>query len=103
MYLDEFSIGIKAALLVERRLRRSRADHRVRGFAEDCPDAARGHDKRVCREGAELHGAQVDGADAPAHALAIKHGAQELPMLKLGDLAFSLVTTHLLVERVEQL
>ena len=42
MNLDELAIGVVAALLIERRLRRSRADHRVRGLAEDGANAAGG-------------------------------------------------------------
>ena len=47
--------------------------------------------------------AQVHGADAAADAVRIEHGAQKLPVLVLGDLAFGFVAAHLLVQRVEQL
>jgi len=40
MDLDELAVGVVRALLVERRLRRASADHRVGGLAEDGPDAA---------------------------------------------------------------
>ncbi len=103
VHLDEFAVGVVRALLIERRLRRSGADHGIGGLAEDGPDAAGADDHRVGGEGVHFHRPQVLGADAAADAIAIEHGGEELPVLVLGDLAFSLVAAHLLVERVEQL
>ena len=103
MDLDELAVGVVRALLVERRLRRASADHRVGGLAEDGPDAAGADDDRVRGEGAHLHRAQVQSADAAADAVGIEHGGEELPALVLFDLAVGLVAADLLVERVEQL
>ena len=103
MHLDELAVRVVAALLIERRLRRARADHRVGGLAEDRADAAGGDDDGVGREGADLHGAQIHGADAAADAVAVEHRGQKFPVLVLLDLAFGFVAPHLLIERVEKL
>ena len=103
MDLDELAVGVVRPLLIERGLRRSGADHGIRGLAEDGADAAGGNDDRVGREGLHLHAAQVHGADATADALVIDHGGEEFPGFVLGDFAFGLVAAHLLVERIEQL
>ncbi len=103
MNLDELAVGVIAALLIERRLRRSGADHRVGRLAEDRADAAGGNDDGVGREGADFHGAQIHGADAAADAVGIEHRGEKFPVLELRDLAFGLVAAHLLVERVEKL
>src|SRR5215475_1955940 len=103
MYLDELTIGVVAALLVERRLRRSGADHRIRRLAEDGANAAGGYDQRVGREGADLHRAQIHGADSATGTLAVEHRTQKFPALILGDAAFRLIAPHLFVERVEKL
>ena len=60
-------------------------------------------DDGVGRESADLHGAQIHGADAAADALSVKHGGEELPVLVLFYFAFGLVAAHLLVERIEKL
>src|SRR5713226_246177 len=98
MYLDEFTIGVIAALLVERRLRRSGADDRVRRFAENRANAAGGDDNGVSGKGTQIH-----GADAAADAVAIEHGREKFPVLVLLDLAFRLIAAYLLIERVEKL
>ena len=48
--LDELAVSVVSALLIERRLRRSGADHRVGGLAEDGSVAASGDDDRLGRE-----------------------------------------------------
>ena len=101
--LDELAVGVVGALLVQRGLRGAGADDGVGGLAEDGSVAAGADDDRVCRERACLHGAEVDGADAAAGALAVEDGGEELPALVLGDLALGLVAADLLVERVEEL
>ena len=103
MHLDELAVGVVRALLIQRRLRRSGADDRVGGLAEDGADAAGRHDDGFGREGVHLHAAQVHGADAAADALIVDDTREELPRLVLGDLAFGFVAAHLLVERVQQL
>src|SRR4051812_29233493 len=103
MNLDEFTVRVEAALLIKRRLRRTSADDRIRALAEDCADAAGGDDECVSRERSHFHAAQIHGANAAAHAVAIKHGRQKFPMLVFSDLAVSLVATYLLIERIKQL
>ena len=101
--LNELAVGVDDALLEDGRLRRAGADHGVGALAEDGADAARGQDDGVGREGAQFHGAQVEGGDAAGHALGVDDGGEKLPALVLLHLAFGLVAAHLLVERVEQL
>ncbi len=103
MHLDELAVGVERALLIQRRLRRSGADHRVRGLAEDGAVAAGGHDDGFGREGAHFHGAQIHGADAVADALVVDDRGEKFPGFVLGNFAFGFVAAHLLVERVEQL
>ena len=62
MHLDEFAVGVVGALLKDGRLRRARADDGIGALAENCPNAARGQNDGVRGEGAQLHGAQVEGA-----------------------------------------
>ena len=69
MHLDEFAIGVIRALLEHGRLRGTGADHGVGALAENGADAAGGEDNRVGREGAQLHGAQIERRDAAAIAL----------------------------------
>jgi hypothetical protein len=54
-------------------------------------------------ECAGLHGAEVHGYDAAAGALGVEDGGEELPAFVLGDFAFGLVATDLLIEGVEEL
>ncbi len=103
MNLDQLAVGVVHALLEDGRLRRAGADHGVGALAEDGADAAGRQDDGVSWEGAQLHGAQVQGGDAAADALGVENGGEELPALVLLDLAFGLVAAHLLIERVEQL
>ena len=103
MDLNELAVGVIAALLIKRRLRRPGADHRIRGLAEDRANAAGGNDDRVGREGAHFHRAQIHGADAAADFLPVEHGRQKLPVLVLLNFAFGLITPHLLIERIKQL
>ena len=103
MHLDEFAVRVMRTLLIQRRLGRSGADDRVCGFSEDRSDAARGHNHSVGREGADLHRAQIQGADSATDALGIENGGKELPGFKLADAAFRFVSAYLLVERVQQL
>ena len=103
MYLDELAVSVVRALLIESRLRRSRADDRVGGLAEDCSNAAGGDDNRLGGEGDHVHAAQVHGANSAADALLVDHRGEKLPAFVLGDLTFRLVAAHLLIERVQQL
>src|ERR1019366_7146501 len=103
VYLDELAVTVVRALLIEGRLRRSSADHRVGGLAEDRSDAAGGDDDRFRGKGDDFHAAQVHGADAATDALLVDHRGEELPAFVLGDLAFGLVAPYLLIERVQQL
>ena len=84
-------------------MRRSGADDRVGGAAEDGAVAAGGDDDGVGGEGANFHGAQIHGANAAADAIGIEHGGEKFPVLEFADFAFGLVAAHLLVERVEKL
>ena len=103
MDLDEFAVGVVRALLEDGGLRRAGADDGVGALAEDGADAAGGEDDGVGREGAQLHGAQVERGDAAADALGVEDGGEEFPAFVLLDLAFGFVAAHLLVERVEKL
>ena len=103
MDLNELAVGVIASLLIQRRLRRTGADDRVRGPAENGAVAAGGHDDGVGREGADFHGAQIHGANAATDAVGIEHGGEKFPVLELADFAFGLVAAHLFIERVEQL
>src|SRR5215813_4368293 len=103
VHLDEFAISVKAALLVERRLRRAGADHGVRRFAKDSADATGSDDNGVGREDANLHAAQVHGADAATDAVGIDHAAQKFPMLKLCHASFGFVPPNLFVQCVQEL
>ena len=77
--LDELAVGVVGALLVEGGLRGAGADDGVGGLAEDGSVAAGADDDRVGREGADLHGAQVHGADAAADALGSRARRRETP------------------------
>ncbi len=103
MHLDKLAVRVVRPLLIQRRLRRPRAHHRVRALPEDRAIAARADDDRVRRKRPRLHRAQVHRADTAARALAIQHRRQELPALVLRHLAFGLMTPHLLVQRIQKL
>src|SRR5437868_4601557 len=103
MDLDELPVGIVGALLVQSGLRRSRADHRVGGFAENGANPARRNDHRVGRERANFHGPQINGANAATGTVRIDDRGQKLPVLVLLHFAFGFVPAHLLVERVKKL
>src|SRR5579872_1387066 len=103
MHLNKLTIRVEASLLIKRRLRRTRADHRVRRLAEDCAYAAGTNDDRVGRKRADFHGPQIHGTHTTASAVAIKHSRQKLPMLVLLNLALALVPADLLIKRVEEL
>src|SRR5208337_1414964 len=100
MHLDEFAIGVVRTLLIQSRLCRSGADHRVGGLAEDGAVTSGRHDHRFCREGVDGHAVQIHGADSLAGALIVDDGREELPGLVLGDFALRLVAPYLLVESV---
>ena len=103
MHLDEFAVRVERALLIQSRLRRSGADDRVRGLAEDRANAAGRNDHGLRREGVNLHRAQVHRANAAANLFVVQHGREELPVLVLLYLAFRLIAANLLVECVEKL
>ena len=73
MDLNELAVRVIAALLIQRRLRRSRAHHGVRRPAEDRAVAAGGKNDGVRWESANLHGPQIHGADAATHPVRIEH------------------------------
>src|SRR5581483_9876244 len=103
MDLDELTIGVEGSLLVKGGLRRSRADHRVRGLAEDGADTPGRDDDRVIRKSTYFHGAEIHGADSAAGAVGVEHHGEEFPMFVLQDLADRFMTAHLLVEGIQQL
>src|SRR6266446_4836508 len=103
MNLNELAVRVVTALLIESRLRRSRAHHRVGGLAEDGANAAGCDDDGVGREGAHFHRSQIHRADAAANAVRVEHGRKKLPVLVLLYLAFGFVTADLLVESIEKL
>src|SRR5271157_639967 len=103
MDLNELAVRVVASLLVERGLCRSRADDGICGLSEDGAAAAGGDDDGVGGKGANLHGAQIHGADAASNTLSIKNGGEKFPMLVLLHLAFGFVAPNLLVECVQEL
>src|ERR1019366_2084340 len=103
MHLNKLAVRVIAALLIERRLRRSRAHHRIGGLAEDGATSARRDDDGVGGEGANLHGAQIHRADAATNVVSVEHSREKLPVLVLLHLAFGFVAAYLLVEGVEKL
>ena len=103
MYLNELTVSVIASLLVKRRLRGSCTDDGIGRLAEKRADAARRDNDCVSREGAHFHRPQVHGADAAADTLPVEHRGEKFPVLILLHLAFGLISTHLLVERVKQL
>ena len=103
MDLNELSVSVVSALLIERGLRRSGADNGIGGLAEDGAAAAGGDDDGVGGEGADFHSAEVHGADAARDAASVEHGGKKLPVLVLIYFAFGLVAADLLVESVEKL
>src|SRR5215472_3986228 len=103
MNLDEFAVSVIAALLVQSGLCRAGAHHGIGRLAEDGANTAGGHDESVPRKSADLHAAQVHGADTAADAVAVEHGAQELPSFVLRNAAFGFAAADLLIERVEKL
>ena len=100
MHLNELAVGVVAPLLVERRLRRSRAHHGICRFAKDRAVAAGGNNDGVGRKRSHCHRTQVHGADAVAHVVVVKHCRKKFPVLVLVHLAFGFVAADLLVERV---
>ncbi len=87
MDLNEFAVGVVGALLEDGGLRGAGADDGVGALAEDGADAAGGEDDGVGREGAELHGAQVERGDAASVALGVEHGGEKFPAFEFVDLA----------------
>src|SRR5438876_5254062 len=102
MDLYELAVGVITALLIERRLRRSGTNDRIRALAKDCADTAGCNDDCIGGEGADFHGTQIHRTDATACAVRIEHGGKEFPGLVLRDFAFGFVTPHLLIERVKK-
>ena len=103
MHLNELAVGVVAPLLVERRLRRSRAHHGICRFAKDRAVAAGGNNDGVGRKRPHCHRTQVHGADAVAHVVVVEHCGKKFPVLVLLHLALGFVAADLLVERVQQL
>src|SRR5262249_27033340 len=60
-------------------------------------------DDGIGREGTDLHGPQIHGADAATDAIRIEHRAQKFPVLIFLDATFRLVAPDLLIESVEKL
>src|SRR5580704_5774476 len=103
MNLDELAIAVETSLLIEGRLRRAGADHRVGGLAKNRPVAAGRDDYCVGGKSTYFHGAQIHGTDAAADFVGIEHGREKFPVLVLLHFAFGLITAYLLIERVEKL
>ena len=101
--LNKLAVSVEAPLLIKRRLRRSRTNHRIRRLAKDRADSAGRNNDCVGRERAHLHRAQIHRAYPATHPVPIQHRRQEFPVLVLLNLAFRLVSPDLLVQRIEQL
>src|ERR1700686_3588319 len=103
MYLDEFAVRVIASLLIERRLRRPGANHRVGALTENRTNATGRHDDRVGRKCPDFHRAQIHSANPAADTLRVEHRRKKFPRLVLLDLALGLITPHLLIECVKKL
>src|SRR5580658_12105 len=103
MHLNELSVRVVAALLIERGLRRSRAHHGIRRLAKDGANATRGNDDGVGGEGADFHRPQIHRANAAADAASVEHGGEKFPVLVLLHFAVGFVAPDLLIEGVEKL
>ena len=73
MHLDELAVGVVCALLEDRRLSRTGADHGVGALAEERAYASRCQNDGIAREGTELHGAKVERGNATTCAPRIEH------------------------------
>src|SRR5262249_3607346 len=101
--LDELAVRVPRALLIGGAGGAPRVHLRVGALPEDEPRSARRqHDGRG-RERLRLQPAEVERGDAPAAAGLVEDEGAELPALELPHEARCLVTTDLLVERVEEL
>src|SRR6266849_10517841 len=103
MDLNELPIRVVAPLLIQRRLCRSRANDRIRALTKNCADATGRDDHRVRREGTHFHRAQIHCTNATANPIRIQHRRKKFPRLELRYLAFRLITSHLLIERIKKL
>src|SRR5581483_1217661 len=103
MDLDEFSVGVIATLLIERRLRRSGADHRICALAKDRADATGRDQESVGGEGANFHRTQIHGADSAADTLRVEHGGKKFPRFEFRYFAFGFISANLLIERIKKL
>ena len=100
MHLDEFPIRVIDALLKQRRLRRPRANHRIRRPPKNRPDSTRAKDHRIGGKSFHFHRPQIHRANAAPHARIVNHRRQKRPALPLGHLPFGFVPPHLLVQRI---
>src|SRR5207253_3725870 len=103
MNLNKLTVRVVAALLIECGLRRSGAHNRIGGLTEYSANAAGGNDDSVGGEGAHFHTAQIHRTDAAADTVSVEHGREKFPVFVLLYLAFGLVASDLLVERIEEL
>src|SRR5215475_12684362 len=103
MHLNELAIRVIASLLIERRLRRSCANDRIRALSEDRADPSGCHDDCVGREGTDLHGPQIHRANSSTDALRVEDGGEKFPGLVFRYFAFGLIASHLLIESVKKL
>src|SRR5271169_3717898 len=103
MHLNELAVGVKAALLIKSRLRRTRTYNRVGRLAKDGANTAGRNDDGIGGEGANFHSAQVHGADSAADAVSVEHGGEKFPMLVFLYLAFGFVAADLFIQCIKQL
>src|SRR5262245_48017651 len=102
MHLYHLGVAVLRAGLVAARRSTAGADHAHCALAEDQSVAASSHHHRVGWEALDLHRTHVLGDDADT-LLVVNYRPEEFPELVFCDLAFGLVATDLLVQRVEKL
>ncbi|MNO58965.1 hypothetical protein D3C76_495410 [compost metagenome] len=103
MNLNEFAVGVMHALLIDSTGSCSGVDDRVRCFAKNNPGTAARQNHGIRREGLNLHGFEILGTDAAAHALVVQNDREEFPVLAFGDHAFSFPAANLLIQCIQQL
>ncbi len=104
MDLDELAVGVEAALLIERGLRRAGADDGIGGLAEDGAACRRWQMMMASAGKVRISMVRRSMALMPRQTCcAVEDGGEELPVLVLGYFAFGFVAADLLVEGVEKL
>src|SRR5258708_25038420 len=97
MNLYELAVRVICPLLIERGLRRSCADDRICGLAEDGATSAGRDDDGVGGGGAHFHAAQIHRTDATSYAVSLEYGREKLPVLVLLLFSFRLLAADLLI------